>query len=149
MVILVAIDENERSKRALRVGVDLARTYGDTLIALHVIPTEEYESHRRSIEAIPELADVTITQKVGSAKTIAETMVRETIEDLEGVQFEPRGRVGDVAEEILDAVAEIDPRYLVMSGRRRSPTGKAIFGSISQTVLLNVDCPVVTTLQER
>ena len=53
------------------------------------------------------------------------------------------------AEEIIDEAESEDPRYLVISGRRRSPTGKALFGSTTQQVLLNVDCPVVTQMDDQ
>jgi nucleotide-binding universal stress UspA family protein len=53
------------------------------------------------------------------------------------------GRKGDAAgEEILAAAAEVDADQIVVSGRRRTPTGKVVFGSTAQQVLLGAPCPV-------
>lgn len=73
--------------------------------------------------------------------------MKQTIDDA-GIDIETRGRVGDVADETLAEADNIDPRYLVISGERRSPAGKAIFGSAAQKILLRANCPVVTKMSE-
>lgn len=148
MVILVAIDEKERSKQAVRIGYDLATTYDDDLAALHVVPMEDYSAHKESIESIPEFSEFSMSQEAQSAARFAEEFVSKTISDIDKEIVDPRGRVGDVATEILEEAADVEPRYLVISGRRRSPAGKAIFGNTAQKILLNADCPVVTKLSD-
>lgn len=146
MAILAAIEEKERAERVVRVAHDLAEAYDDTLVALHVVPTEEFNAYQESIEDIPEFSDISVTQREDSAKRFARKFVMETLDDVDEDRIEPMGRVGDVTDEILAVADDIDPRYLVIGGRRRSPTGKALFGSTTQQVLLNAECPVVTKL---
>lgn len=149
MVILAAIDENERSKRVVRIAHDLATTYGDTLVALHVVPTQDYDAHRESIRNIPEFRDFSMSQEADSARRFARRFVREAMGGIDEDSFESQGRVGDVASEILAEADRVEPRYLVISGRRRSPAGKALFGNTAQKVLLQADCPVVTMLSDQ
>ena len=146
MPILAAIDENERSKIVAKIASDLAETYDDTLVALHVVPQEDFESHRKSLQKIPEFNDYSITQRIDSAKRFAEKFVHESVGSVD-IRLEPRGRIGDPADEILAETATLEPRFLVISGRRRSPTGKAVFGNTAQKILLNAECPVVTRLK--
>jgi len=148
MVILAAIDDIERSKQVVTIAYDLAEKYDDTLAALHVVPTEDYDAHRRSIEKIPEFSDFSLTQEAESAENFAQRFVAESLGEYDDERIEPRGRVGDVATEILAEADRLDPRYLVISGRRRSPTGKAIFGNTAQAILLGAECPVVTKLTD-
>nr|WP_241768123.1 universal stress protein [Haloferax sp. ATB1] len=56
------------------------------------------------------------------------------------------GLVGDPAEEVTEYADEQDASYIVVSPRRRSRTGKMLFGSVAQSILLNASCPVVSTL---
>ncbi|KAB1196065.1 MULTISPECIES: universal stress protein [Haloferax] len=46
---------------------------------------------------------------------------------------------------ILDLIDEVNADHIVMGGRKRSPAGKAIFGSVTQTVILESDVPVSVT----
>lgn len=146
MTILAAIDEVEQSKAIVSIAYDLAVKYDDTLIALHVVPEEDFEAHKNSLEGLPEFGDFSLDQEHKSAAEFARRAVEQTIEDVDEDIIEPRGRVGDIADEILAEVARVEPRFLVLGGRRRSPVGKAIFGSSTQKILLNADCPVVTKM---
>ena len=62
-----------------------------------------------------------------------------------GVEFEieqlVRGR--DASEEVVDAAQRVGASLVVIGMRRRSPTGKLLFGSQAQRILLDADCPVL------
>jgi nucleotide-binding universal stress UspA family protein len=52
------------------------------------------------------------------------------------------------AEGVLELADEYDADLLVVAGRKRSPTRKALFGSVSQQVMLNTDLPVLVCSPE-
>lgn len=51
----------------------------------------------------------------------------------------------DAVETILQHAEDVDADQIVLGGRKRSPAGKALFGSVTQSVILNTDRPVVVT----
>jgi nucleotide-binding universal stress UspA family protein len=48
-----------------------------------------------------------------------------------------------VAETILDLTGKVEAELLIIGARRRSPVGKALLGSVTQTLILEVDVPVL------
>jgi nucleotide-binding universal stress UspA family protein len=48
-----------------------------------------------------------------------------------------------VADQITDEAENPDINYVVLGSRKRSPSGKAILGSVAQLVLIDTSTPVV------
>jgi nucleotide-binding universal stress UspA family protein len=61
---------------------------------------------------------------------------------LEDIDYDVRGAIGDHGPTIVELATGVAADRVVVGGRRRSPTGKAVFGSTAQEVLLSSPCPV-------
>lgn len=84
------------------------------------------------------------------AETEERTIVTDVTEALEraGVEVTNRLERGDPTERILSVAEEIDADSILMCGRKRTPAGKAVFGSTAQSVLLQAERPVITVLAD-
>ncbi|ELY75989.1 universal stress protein [Natrinema pallidum] len=84
-------------------------------------------------------------EKFKSASRIAS--VRRAQESLEeaGIEVTVLEDSGDTEDDILDEAEARDVDSIVLGGRKRSPVGKAIFGSTTQGIILGSDRPVVVT----
>ncbi|MFC6767682.1 universal stress protein [Natrinema soli] len=69
---------------------------------------------------------------------------------LEAAGIDPvkRREHGEPTEVILAVAEEIDADSIAVSGRKRSPAGKAIFGSVTQSLLLSADRPVIVATSD-
>ncbi len=149
MTVLAAVGEKRASNPVVELGHDLATAYDDDLVVLHVTPDEEFDRYLEEMRSLPEQGDYSIEQEEGSAARFARRVVDASLpggDDRAGAAVETIGRVGRPADEILTTADEVDARYVVLGGRRRSPAGKALFGSTTQRVLLDADRPVVTRM---
>lgn len=147
MSIVAAVDGGTLDDPIVATGYDLAEAYGETLYLLHVVPEEEFEAHLEEIQELDREADYSLTQEENSARRLARDVLEGSLDEYDPEAVEPLGRVGDPTEEVLAVARELDARYVVVGGRRRSPVGKALFGSTTQEVLLESDRPVVTVMR--
>ncbi|WP_434521882.1 universal stress protein [Halorubrum sp. AS12] len=67
---------------------------------------------------------------------------REVLEDA-GVDCAHYEASGDPGEELLAAADDVGADAICVSGRKRSPAGKVVFGSTTQALVLNADRPVL------
>lgn len=143
MTILTAIDETLGASPVVQVGDDLAAAYDDSLVVLHVIP-EDMSALNYNHESLPLEPGMNRSEKETRATAFAEEVTETSLGTPDRSHVRAMGRVGPPVEEVIATVEEIDARYLVIGGRQRSPVGKAVFGSTTQSILLRAERPVMT-----
>ncbi len=75
--------------------------------------------------------------QVGAVNRAAEILEDDDIE----VEFHEGS--GDPADSIIGAAEDLDADAICIAGRKRSATGKLLFGSVSQEVILGTERPVL------
>lgn len=148
MTILTAVGKELHSNEPIEIGYDLATTYDEQLVVLHVIPKEDFNKHKEAVKGTPAYDNFAISMEEQSGAEVARQAVHESLDDYDMDRIETKGRVGDPATKILAEVEYSNPTYLVIGGQPRSPVGKAVFGSTAQRLLLNASCPVVSAIDE-
>jgi nucleotide-binding universal stress UspA family protein len=63
------------------------------------------------------------------------------------IQVLVRGK--EAADELVEAAERLDASLIVIGLRRRSATGKLLFGSQAQRILLDAECPVLAVKAPR
>lgn len=139
---LAVVGADDVTKDLVREAGELAAGVDAKLTLLCVTSEEEYAEEREALESVPE-ADVTysVEQALEGARSFARDVGREVLEDVD-VEYETSGAVGDRGETILERAATEGCDHVFLTGQRRSPTGKAIFGDATQRVILDFDGPV-------
>lgn len=65
-----------------------------------------------------------------------------------GIDTDLRIEHGDPKEVIVDVAEELDADMIALGGRKQTPVGKVLFGSVTQAVLLSADRSVFVTVSE-
>ncbi|WP_435362053.1 universal stress protein [Haloarchaeobius sp. DFWS5] len=138
--VLLALGQGDtdRIDSLTETVAEIAGPADATVVLGHVFTSEEYGDVKDKL-SISADAEVTADDVAGRYNTVRE--VADRLDDA-GVDYEVRGRVGDYGDEIVDLAEEETADLVVVGGRQRSPTGKAVFGSTAQAVMLNAPCPV-------
>lgn len=84
--------------------------------------------------------DVIEAHKAGVSDEIARVLTELGLTDLDWTLQVTTGE--DVAEAVLDLVDDTT-ELLVIGARRRSPVGKLFLGSVTQSIILHADVPVM------
>lgn len=139
VLLAVGPGDTDRSGQLAEAVLEVAKPADATVVLAHVFTSTEYD------EVIDRLEfDGTVDEIEPDAVAARHSTIHElqAVFDEHGVDYEIRGAVGDHGQSIVDLAASTGAGRVVVGGRRRSPTGKAVFGSTAHEVLLSAPCPV-------
>lgn len=134
--VLVPVNENEeQAQRVERTVLDHPFDREEIrLVVLNVFEEFEVESGEWAAISSEDFYDDEFPRVAASvASNLADA----------GFEVDVRREHGDPAKTIIDVAEELDAVAIVLAGRKRTPVGKVLFGSITQAVLLDSDVSVV------
>ena len=142
MVVVAAVDRSG-GERIVEEGRKTADAHGLPLHVVHTLSEADFRDlERASYDTSGKSLDM--EQITSLAETIAEEAVTEAGVEAEEVV----GLVGKPSQRVLEYADDVDADYVVVGGRKRSSVGKVLFGSVTQSILLNAECPVITVMEE-
>jgi len=138
--VLLALGPNDdtRIEELARTVTDIAGPSNATVVLAHVFTPEEYEEATNRLDFV-DSADADVDEVAQRLSTMRE--VEKALNDA-GIDYRITGRIGEHGARIVDMAEEENVDHIIVGGRRRSPTGKAVFGSTAQHVLLESPAPV-------
>lgn len=138
---LIVIEDVDRDRDLLERARAFAAGEGTDLVVLALATPSEYDSVVETLEAIGD------AEHTSYAEDDVIEGISGDIDDLaadvlgERVDYELATEITEdnQAETIIAVAERTDCDHVFVTGRRRSPTGKAVFGDRTQRLLLNFD----------
>ena len=130
MSVAVAHQPTATGRLALREAAQQAGYRKTRLTVIHITDSVDLDL----IEAH------TATLRDDVATALAEVSISDLDWDL---AMAPGNGVENTAATILELAEKADAELLVIGARRRSPVGKALLGSVTQSLILDADIPVL------
>lgn len=120
------------------LGVDTdekrARAQAETIVDL---PREPHDIHATVLHDFTDNPTGASVGQIGAVRR-ARDLLEET-----GIEVSLAESSGDPATAIIDTADEIEADMICVAGRKRTPAGKVLFGSVTQAVILATDRPVL------
>lgn len=146
---LVVIESTDTAADLVREAGELAAGVGASLVVFSPMTEDEYEGDAAVLSTIENVEGTSIDKNPDRIATrTAEQYADEHLSGID-VEYEAVGTVVNDgrADAILEAAETENCDYVFLVGKRRSPTGKALFGDVAQAVILNFDGRVVVTAE--
>ncbi|GAD51655.1 universal stress protein [Halarchaeum acidiphilum MH1-52-1] len=118
--------------------LDIVVPTGADVVLAHVFTEDEYEStlENLSVEGDRDVSADEVSRRHATIRQLSGDL------DDAGVDYTVRGEIGNHGQRIVEIAEDEDADLVIVGGRKRSPTGKAVFGSTAQEVMLSAPCPV-------
>jgi nucleotide-binding universal stress UspA family protein len=127
MTVAVAHQVSATARLALSQAVQEAKFRDTDLVVLHVVDSaldaDREDAYRAGVSD-------EIERAVGADADVSWKLQLQTVS-------------GDVGDAIVTLTDKLRPDLLVLGARRRSPVGKALLGSVAQTIILEASVPVL------
>jgi nucleotide-binding universal stress UspA family protein len=138
ILLAVGPGDADRTEVLAEAVTDVAGPTGARVVLAHVFTDEEYDDVLSRLDYDP-MDEIDPDEVAGRHSTVRD--LTDALDET-GVDYEVRGRVGPHGKSIVQLAKEVRADQVFVGGRKRSPAGKAVFGSTAQEVMLNAPCPV-------
>ncbi|MFC4440426.1 MULTISPECIES: universal stress protein [Natrialbaceae] len=138
--LLVVVDDSETHRQLLEKAGTIAAGVGCELVVLDIVDENEFTGsvqRQANRGGQGESFDEVTTKAAANAQELADEVLAD-----EDIEYDVLGVVGKVPDDILTVAEKQGCDHIFVAGRKRSPTGKAVFGDTAQSVILNFDGPV-------
>lgn len=139
VLLAVGTEDETQTEQLAKETIAIAAPTNAEVVLTHVFTDEEFDGVRRQLD-VDDSSEGSTPDAVAERHTTTRA-ISKALDDA-GVTYSIRGAVGDHAEEVVEAAVAVDADRVIVGGRRRSPAGKAVFGSVAQEVMLSSPCPV-------
>lgn len=151
---LVVVDETEQSQNLLRTAGEIAAATDAELFLLTTRYPDDFDESTSTLGIVGNgpYTDSMIVESDDGALESVHGALESTIEEAyENPSFAYRTLAGvtkdsERASLIIEAAETYDCDHVFLTGQRRSPTGKVLFGDTVQSVLLDFDGEVTVSL---
>ncbi|ELY59025.1 universal stress protein [Natronolimnohabitans innermongolicus] len=140
---LVVLTEESADEQLLAAAKRYATGTDTELLVCTFVDRQEYQREART-DARDGNQVSTLEMIESDAEAEAESVASQAFEGTD-ISYTALGAAGELPERIIELANERDCDHVFVTGRNRSPTGKALFGDVAQTVLLRFDGATTVT----
>ncbi|ADB63215.1 UspA domain protein (plasmid) [Haloterrigena turkmenica DSM 5511] len=138
VVLAVGGRDENRAEKLVDVALQITSPGHSEVVVVH---TFDSDSYTETVQSISSTADEYIEpDELAAQMDVVQGITSQLTEN--DIDCDVRATTGRKGQGIVDIAADLDADRVIVGGQQRSPTGKAIFGSMVQKVLLNAPCPV-------
>lgn len=147
--VLLAVGESQTDgvEQLAETAIDLAGPAGATVVLAQIFSEDAYNDARDRLQFDP---DGNVTPSLVAERNVRIRDLSEQLADA-GVEYTVQARLTDGNSEgdrFAELADDTGSDLVIVGGRGRTPTGKAVFGSTAQTIMLSAPCPVTFVRSE-
>ena len=136
ILLTVKRDDGDRLDDMVEEAIGLASQTGAKIVVAHAFETQsDVDDALSALEGVDGTPS-DVARRLGGVKRATKAI------ESAGIEYAVEGVVGDPGEAIAELAERVGADRVFVGGRERSPTGKAVFGSTAQQILLSAPCPV-------
>jgi nucleotide-binding universal stress UspA family protein len=131
--LLLALAEREDTGTIVETAIDIADPDETTVVVGTLYEDETHASVGKDL-------NISSPNELAERDSDVEAVVSRLEEA--SIETEIRGSIGTGGQPYVEMAEQFGADMVVLQGMSRSPTGKAVFGSVPQEIMLNAPCPV-------
>jgi nucleotide-binding universal stress UspA family protein len=139
--ILIVLTNNEPDTKLLSAAERYVTGTDTNTILCRFIDRKDYQNDVKR-QSTGKQVD-SIDMKENEAKEEATDIGKQYFDT--NIQFTSVGLVGTIPDDIVRLADENDCEHIFVTGKTRSPSGKALFGDVAQSLILDFDGAITVT----